>query len=81
MGAGRVVLEFGTQRDRAMRIAISNSGSEFVGTFGFLVAGLLADLATLQLVFGLSIAFQLAAIALMRRVREPRVRVIPTIED
>jgi MFS family permease len=75
-----LVLEFGTQRDRPMRIAISNSGSEFVGTFGFLAAGLLADLATLELVFVLSIACQLGAILLMRRVREPRVRVAPTID-
>jgi MFS family permease len=75
-----LVLEFGTQRDRPMRIAISNSVSEFVGMFAFVAAGLLADLATLQLVFALSIVCQLAAILLMRRVREPRVRVAPTID-
>jgi MFS family permease len=75
-----LVLEFGTQRDRPMRIAISNSVSEFVGMLAFLSAGLIADLATLPLVFVLSIAFQFGAILLMRRVQEPRVRVEPTIE-
>jgi MFS family permease len=75
-----LVLEFGTERDRAMRIALSNTGSEVCGMAGFLGAGLLADQVSLRLVFWLSMGLQLAAIALMTRVREPRRRVPPQVE-
>jgi MFS family permease len=75
-----LVLEFGSQRDRPMRIAISNTGSELFGMAGFLIAGLLADRAGAPVVFALSIACQLAALLVMRGVEEPRRRIEPTVE-
>ena len=67
-----LVLEFGDEQNRAMRIGATNASSELVGALGYLGAGLLADLAPLRWVFWLSLAFQLAALLQIRKVREPR---------
>jgi MFS family permease len=70
-----LVLEFGSERDRALRIATHNSSTELVGAVGFLAAGALADLVGLESAFGASLALQAAAVVAIARMRDPRRRV------
>jgi MFS family permease len=75
MAAQNMVLEFGSREDLPIRIAVANSAQEAVGAIGPLLGGLIAVYLGLDFLFGLAIAFQLAAIALvLSRVDEPRHR-------
>lgn len=72
MSSQNLVLEFGTERDRALRIATGNSISELSGMAGFLGAGLAADAFPLEIVFGAALSLHALALLQMLRVREPR---------
>lgn len=72
LSSQNLVLEFGDEEDRPMRIAISNTLSEGIGMCSFLAAGMLADRVPMAPVLVGSIAFQVAAVAIMHRVQEPR---------
>lgn len=75
MAAQNMVLEFGSRADLPVRIAVANSAQEAVGAVGPLLGGLLAAFFSLDILFGLAIGFQIAAIALvLSRVDEPRHR-------
>ncbi|HIG02494.1 MAG TPA: MFS transporter, partial [Myxococcales bacterium] len=75
MAAQNMVLEFGSREDLPIRIAVANSAQEAVGAIGPLLGGLIAVYFGLDFLFGLAIAFQVAAIALvLSRVDEPRHR-------
>jgi MFS family permease len=82
MSSQNLALEFGTEEDRPLRIATCNSLSELTGTFGFVLAGISADLMPLEYVFCAAIALHALGIIQMRRVAEPRVRLTspPEIE-
>ncbi len=69
-----LVLEFGSERDRAMRIAAHNTGTELVGMLGFLGAGLLADAVSLEAAFAASMGLQVLTIVRLLGMREPRQR-------
>lgn len=72
LSSQNLVLEFGGEGDRPMRIAISNTLSEGVGMCSFLAAGVLADQVAIEPVLIASITLQVAGVALMSRVQEPR---------
>jgi MFS family permease len=72
LASQNLVLEFGEERDRPMRIAAANASSELVGVFSYLGAGMLADAVPLVAVFWLSSGFQILALQQIRRVRDPR---------
>ena len=75
MAAQNMVLEFGHRQDLPVRIAVANSAQEAVGAIGPLLGGLLAVTVGLEFLFGVAIAFQVAAIVLVHlRVDEPRHR-------
>jgi MFS family permease len=75
MAAQNMVLEFGSRADLPVRIAVANSAQEAVGAVGPLLGGLIAAFFSLDILFGVAIAFQIAAIALvLSRVDEPRHR-------
>jgi MFS family permease len=67
-----LVLEFGSERDRALRIATHNSSTELVGAVGFLAAGALADLVGFEIAFCGSLALQAAGVLVIARMRDPR---------
>ncbi len=75
LASQNLVLEFGNQENRPMRIASANASSEFVGMMAYLSAGMLSDAASLAWIFGLSLALQAAAIIAMMKVEDPRVAV------
>ena len=79
LASQNLVLEFGSERDRPFRIATANSASELIGVFAFLGAGLLADTVPLAVVFVLASVFQLAALFVIRGVREPRVPIVSPV--
>ncbi len=81
LGGTNLVLEFGSERDRPLRIATSNSISELVGAIGFAGAALMVWLASLEAVFLTSVGLQLVAVLLMRRVEEPRRRLGAPVQD
>jgi MFS family permease len=75
MSAQNLVLEFGSQRNLPMRIAVANSASELVGAFGAVAGGLLTLVVSLPALFWTAIAFQFAALAIVLLfVDEPRTR-------
>jgi MFS family permease len=68
-----MTLEFGSRDDLPVRIAIANTTSEFAGTIGPLLGGVLAAAAGYQAVFSLSIIFLvLGGLVVSRYVPEPR---------
>jgi len=68
-----MTLEFGRRDDLPVRIAIANTASEFAGTFGPLLGGVLAALAGYQAVFLVSIVFLVLGGGIVARyVPEPR---------
>jgi MFS family permease len=73
MSSQNLALEFGSEEDRPLRIAMCNSLSELTGMFGFVLAGITADLMPLAYVFCAAIALHGLAIMQMRRVAEPRI--------
>ena len=74
LAGSNLVLEFGTERERAMRIATHNSSTELAGMLGFLGAGLLADGVSFRSAFLVSIGLQALAIVRMWGMRDPRAR-------
>ena len=74
MAGQNLVLEFGRERDRAMRIAATNSVSEASGMIGFLLAGAIAELVSLQWLFVGSALLQAIVMLLLLRVQDPRHR-------
>ena len=77
IAGSNLVLEFGSERERAMRIATHNSATELVGMVAFLGAGALADLVSVELAFLASIALHGLSILGVLRMREPRRRGLP----
>jgi MFS family permease len=74
LAGSNLVLEFGTERERAMRIATHNAATELVGMLGFVAAGLLADGVSFRSAFLASIALQALAIVRLSGLRDPRRR-------
>ena len=72
LAGSNLVLEFGTERERAMRIAAHNASTELVGMLGFLAAGLLADSVSFRSAFLASIVLQALAILRVRGMKDPR---------
>ena len=75
LSSQNMVLEFGKREDLPMRIALANSGSEFMGAVGPLLGGILASMFSYPPVFWLAIAFKVVAIlVVLAFVDEPRLR-------
>ena len=68
-----LTLEFGHRNDLPMRIAIANTTSEFAGTIGPLLGGLIAAMLGYTTLFLVSVAFLVAGgLMVVFRVPEPR---------
>jgi MFS family permease len=78
IAGSNLVLEFGSERERAMRIATHNSSTELVSMGCFLGAGLIADQVSVEAAFGASLVLHALSILRILRVREPRGPRIPT---
>ena len=75
MAAQNMVLEFGNREDLPMRIAVANSAQEGVGALGPLLGGIIAVSAGLNVLYSVSIVFQVLAILIVLFwVDEPRNR-------
>ena len=75
LSAQNLVLEFGERDDLPMRIGVANAAAELVGVVGPLAAGAIAFWGSYEAVFLCSIAFQVAALAIVAGyVDEPRFR-------
>jgi len=74
LSSQNLVLEFGTQADRAMRIAATNATAEAVGMVAYLAAGFASDVVPLQWIFAASLVLQAGTAAALLRVRDPRFR-------
>ena len=75
LSSQNMVLEFGKREDLPMRIALANSGSEFMGAVGPILGGILASTFSYPPVFWLAIAFKVVAIlVVLAFVDEPRLR-------
>ena len=75
MSAQNMVLEFGSRQDLPLRIAVANSSSELVGAIGPLIGAALLLAFSHEVLFGVAIAFQIAAfLVVVRYVDEPRRR-------
>ena len=72
LASQNLVLEFGRERDRPMRIAATHSLSEAAGVAGFLGAGLISQMAPIEGVFLISIVFHLLALRRLIRTVDPR---------
>jgi MFS family permease len=73
LSAQNLVLEFGSRTGLPLRIAVANSASELVAACSSVCGGLLAMSAGYEWVFGLAIACQLVALAVVGLgVRDPR---------
>ena len=67
-----MVLEFGTEMERPMLIATSNTLSEAVGMLGFMGAGVLAELTSPQIAVLSATALQVLAVSLLMGIDDPR---------
>jgi MFS family permease len=75
MSSQTMVLEFGAREDMPMRLGLSQTAQGLMNTIGPLAGGVIAWLAGYRPVFYLSLAFELAALALLLFVvDEPRYR-------
>lgn len=75
MSSQTMVLEFGAREDIAMRLALTSTAQGAMSTLGPLAGGLIAAAFGYEALFGVSIGFLLAALAiLLARVEEPRFR-------
>lgn len=75
MSTQTMVLEFGAREDVAMRLALSTTAQGLVSTIGPLAGGVIAAAFGYLTLFGVSIAFEAAAlILLLTLVEEPRWR-------
>ena len=77
IAGSNLVLEFGSERERAMRIATHNASTELVGMVCFLGAGAIADLVSVEVAFVTSIALHALSIVGVLGMREPRRRGLP----
>jgi MFS family permease len=75
MSSQTMVLEFGAREEIAMRLALVATAQGATSAAGPLVGGLIAKLFGYPTLFGVSIGFLIAALAiLLTLVREPRFR-------
>ena len=72
LASQNLVLEFGRERDRPMRIAATHSLSEAAGVAGFLGAGLISLVAPMESVFLVSTVLHLLALRKLIRTVDPR---------
>ena len=72
LASQNLVLEFGRERDRPMRIAATHSLAEAVGVAGFLGAGLISQEAPTEGVFVLASVLHLLALRKLIRIVDPR---------
>ncbi len=72
LASQNLVLEFGRERDRPMRIAATHSLSEAAGVAGFLGAGLISLMAPVESVFLVSTVLHLLALRKLIRTVDPR---------
>jgi len=71
-----MVLEFGQIEDMSLRLAISNTAINLIGTIGPVMGGLLVVLANYETLFVLCAVLQVIALAvIILKVPEPRRRV------
>jgi MFS family permease len=75
MAAHTMILEFGDRDDLPMRIAVSATAESITATAGPLAGGVVAEVFGYHVVFGASVGFLVAALAiLVLKVQEPRNR-------
>lgn len=75
MAAQTMILEFGDRDDLPMRLGISATAESITATAGPLIGGLVAEAFGYTVVFGASVGFLLASLAiLLLAVRDPRTR-------
>ena len=67
-----MVLEFGSELERPMLIATSNTLSEAIGMLGFVGAGVLAELTSPQAAVLSAVLLQMLAVGLLLRIEDPR---------
>ena len=72
LASQNLVLEFGRERDRPMRIAATHSLAEACGVAGFLTAGVISQVAPTGSVFLLAIILHLLAARQLIRSEDPR---------
>ena len=73
MGSANIVLEFGTVRDRARRLAVANIAATLVRGFAPLMGGILSDMIGYKPVFSIGLVFMILSLFLLfQRVEEPR---------
>ena len=72
LASQNLVLEFGRERDRPMRIAATHSLAEACGVAGFLTAGVISQVAPTGSVFLLAIILHLLAVRQLIRTEDPR---------
>ena len=72
LASQNLVLEFGRERDRPMRIAATHSLSEAAGVVGFLGAGLISQTAPVESVFLVATVLHLLALRRLIRTVDPR---------
>ncbi len=77
MSSQTMVLEFGARDDMAMRLALTSTTQGAMNAIGPLAGGLIASTLGYHVLFGVSIAFLVAALVILfARVREPRFRAL-----
>ena len=75
MGCVNLVLEFGEREDLPMRIALAQSGEQFVSILAPLLGGALVEATSYRHLFWVAAGVQLIALLVtLARVREPRNR-------
>ena len=72
LASQNLVLEFGRERDRPMRIAATHSLAEASGVAGFLTAGVVSQVAPIESVFLMAIVLHLLALRKLIRIEDPR---------
>ena len=76
-----MVLELGESRDIPLRVAVSNTAVNFIGTIGPMTGGALALLAGYETIFVVCTVMQLIALAiLLVWIPEPRTLITATSE-
>ncbi len=72
LASQNLVLEFGRERDRPMRIAATHSLAEASGVVGFVTAGAIGQAAPIETVFLLAIILHVLALRQLIRTEDPR---------
>lgn len=82
MSATTMVLEFGSRDDMPMRLALSTTVEGTIAAIGPLAGGIIVETLGTRTLVEVALVFLVSALAvLLLRVREPRRRVAPRIED